>query len=509
LRVTVVDERGRPRPGAQVKVLLSANPVLVWTNAETTGEAGEAEFPTITAGQVVVYAAVGSLSRTLAAEIGAGLVTAVRIPVPRGVQVEGQVRHVERGPLEGLVLRFQRREGDFIDTMEATTDAAGLYRLTNAPAGRYLIWTRPGMGHAYLEVPGVDSVGNDFVFGVLCLAGTVRDATTERPLAQVPLQISDPFFVTVMTDSDGAYRFFDLPRGSYRIVLRKEGYAVGLVDTKIDDPLPRTEDISLHPAARLRLQVMDIAGRAVTGAHNYSARPLGSGSEAGGNVVTDGSGWIVTAMAPGVYDLSVFADGYKPASQHVEVLPGENTAHIKLEPKGDTPGDPALRGVVRDRTTGLPVAGVTLWMDGVSPIAVTDEQGEYRCRHHWPGRVSLFVLRDGYGASILREVSVEKGACRVLDIALEPAAILQLRVTDRDGEPIEGPIGLGITSLNPDRPFKLGTRVGPAKEGRLTYSRLLPGIYRLTFSGSGGRATVETNVPAGESTLEVRLQGPE
>jgi hypothetical protein len=506
LRVAIVDERDHPQGGARVKVLVSAYPTLVWTDPETTDGTGVAQFPGVTAGRVVVYASVGSLSRSIATDVSAGAVTDVRVVVPRGVQVEGQVRHVERGPIEGLVLYFQRREGAFVDEMQATTDSAGLYRLTNAFTGRYLVWTRPGTSHAYLDVPTADSVGNDLVFGVLCVAGTVRDEATEVPIAGVSLEVTDPFFVTAVTDSRGTYQFFDLPRRSYRIAVKKDGYAIGLVDCKIDDPLPMTVDVSLQLAASLRLRVTDTTGHAVTGEHVYRAQPLGSGVEAGGNVVTDGSGWLTMAMAPGVYDLSLRADGYKPANQHIVISPGENTASVNLELKEGAEQNVALRGTVRDRTTGGPVPGVRLVVDGVSTIAVSDEQGEYRFRSQWTGRFSLFVLKDGYGASILRDVAVEKGACHVLDIALEPAAVLQMHVIDRNGRPIEGRIGTGIRSLDPDRQFGLGTTLGPAKEGRLTYSQLLPGRYRLTFSCPGGQATLETTVPAGTSDLEVRLR---
>jgi len=505
LRVIVVDDGNRPRPDVQVKLLLSAYPELVWTDLVTTDAAGAALFPDVAAGRAVVQAASGSFSRSAVIHLTAGKVTELRIPLPRGVKVEGHVRHVEDGPLEGLVLCFQRRDGDLVDEMQTTTEAAGFYCLTHAAPGRYLVWT-PGSGRAWLDVPATDSAGNDLVFGVLCVTGTVRDGATARPIAGATLQIVAPFLAATVTDASGTFRFYDLPAGTYRITATKDGYAIGHADCVVEEPLPRSVEIPLQPAASLRLRVTDTAGRAVTGEHVYYARPAGAGVEAGGNVITDGSGWLTIPMAPGVYDLSVHADGYLPASQHIVIAAGDNTTSVKLDPREGVAADIALRGVVRDATTGSPVPGVTLRVDGASPIAVSDEQGEYRFLHQWTGKFSLFVLKDGYGARILRDVAVEKGACRVLDLTLEPAGILQFTVRDREGNPIEGSISLRATSLDPDRPFSLGTRVGPAKEGRLTYSQLLPGSYRLTLSGPGGEATVDAVVRAGTSELEIGLR---
>lgn len=200
-------------------------------------------------------------------------------------------------------------------------------------------------------------------------------------------------------------------------------------------------------------------------------------------------------------------DGHKPARQRVGIAPGETAAYFKLEPISDVAGDTALRGVVRDTTTGLAVAGAALRVDGVTPVAVTKGDGKCRIRHPWQ-TCSLFVLKDGYGTTILRDVAVESGAWRALDIGLEPAAVLEVRLTDRDGDPIEGEVSLGIASLDPDQPFRLGTKAGPAKEGQLTYRQLLPGRYRLAFTVPAGRAGAEAVVPAGAGALEVCIREP-
>jgi uncharacterized surface anchored protein len=209
-------------------------------------------------------------------------------------------------------------------------------------------------------------------------------------------------------------------------------------------------------------------------------------------------------IAPGHYKLTFSAGGFAPARVETTILPGENSLDVVLTSVAN-PEPVRLRGVVRDAKTGDPLPGVQVRFTQGTTESVTDQTGTYRFRGLRPGTYALFVMLDGYGFHMEKGIVVEEGEATTRDVALKPAAVLHLRVTDAQGRPAVGQVVFGIFGLD-EGGTRVGTGVTVDERGEATYRRILPGRYKLTVTREGARAEVETEIRPGENRLDFVLK---
>ena len=99
-----------------------------------------------------------------------------------------------------------------------------------------------------------------------------------------------------------------------------------------------------------------------------------------------------------------------------------------------------VTGKVTDKL-GNPIAGAKIydtedyWWRSTKPIAETDSQGQFRSNTN-PGAATWTVQAPGY-APDLRVVTIKAGMSPV-EIHLEPGRVIEGKVTDQAGKPIEG-----------------------------------------------------------------------
>jgi RNA polymerase sigma-70 factor (ECF subfamily) len=522
LRVLVVDENEIPWHGATVWLSTYENPIK-----HETGADGVVEILGVTPGKWHISAIAGSLQRSITVELVGGRKTEATVVIPHaGALVEGVVRHAAKGLLAEVTVRLSRRHARFSDSLRGRTSEAGRYRIEAVPPGIYRVEVMskvlgPWRRCADLNVTGPGTFQHDLEVGIVSLDGVVRDAVTGRPIPAVTV-LRQPVYGQCSTDSEGVYRFYDLPVDKGRLVLSKDGYEVLSADHgELKAGETRTLDITLKPAAILHLYVTDEQGRPFVGplllSESRRRRPLVAGGTISGStgVTTDAEGHAVyRRISPGMCDLHVRRDGFRSASKKMEIKPGENTAHFRLEAvpgKRKEPGPRVISGTVVDAATGRPIPGARV---GVWPYrrhtqtAVSDAEGNYCLRGGLqPGKYRLHVSRDGYGFHVIRDVEVVAGEERTLDITLQPAAILHLRVTDAQGRPVIGRVLLGIRPVRKDEGTRVGTSVTADELGRATYRQIVPGSFELRFQArERGECKVRIEILPGENTVEVRLE---
>ncbi|MHC4547376.1 MAG: carboxypeptidase regulatory-like domain-containing protein [Planctomycetota bacterium] len=517
LRVLVTDENGLPRAGASLAIYAFREGQAHRTHDEEIGPAGRIEIPALEPGGRAVWVSLKSLRRMVRLEIVAGRVTEVEVAIAHGAVVEGSVRHVEKGPLGKITLKLERKNETSHDFFRATTDAEGRYRLENVPPGTYPVSLTGGaVGYhpaprGELVVTGPGTLTRDFVVGAVRLRGVVRDEVTGLPLPGVSVQLQKPLYRSVTTDAQGAYVFLDLPPGDFPVALTRDGYGMRFART---GPVPakgeRKADFALRPAATLVLHLTDPDGQPIPGRHYLGIRPLQppDGTSVGTSVRADEHGIARYAqILPGSYELTLRPEGFERKQVRVEVAVGENDLRVRCERTQD-PGAVGLRGTVRDATTNLPLAGVSVRIQ--SPIrreAITDAQGVYRLRDLRTAACVVIVSKEGYGITFHREVKVEAGQQRTRDFTLARAATLHLVVTDRRGRPVTGSLVLVLTPTEKGQGTRLGTGVRADADGRATYREVLPGHYRVRVSqGALGSATAETEIKPGSNTVHFRLE---
>lgn len=508
LRVRVVDERGTPWSGARVWLTAAAGDARI--ERETAAD-GFAHFAGAAAGKWRLRVAAGGVQRITEVQLLAGRDEDVEVVIARdGALLTGVVSHRERGPLAGVEVELARRDDRGREVLSARTGETGAYRIEVVPPGAYRVCVRgDALRDPVVECPGLDvpragPIRRDIVLGLPSLAGVVRDAVTGRPLPGVCVRLQKPVDRSCTTGADGTYRLDDVLPGEGKLLLVKDGYELLFVD--LGDFVAgeaRTRDVLLHPASSLELHVSDGGGRPVAGdlrlcwtSHDDDSSTVTTAA------TTDGDGiGVYTMIRPGIYDLWARQGELRSEPQTFEIRAGRNTVHFRLG--GEAPDGPvALRGRVADAATGRPVRGVRL--DAAKRAAYTDASGLYSLRGLPPGKHAVHVSKDGYGALVLR-CTVGTGAATVLDVALEPAAILHVRVLDAAGRPVQGSVFLVIRRAGGESP---GARLEMDEQGRATYRRIVPGSYEFRTSVRGlGEAHVRADILPGENAIELRLGG--
>jgi len=95
---------------------------------------------------------------------------------------------------------------------------------------------------------------------------------------------------------------------------------------------------------------------------------------------------------------------------------------------------------------------------GVDPHALLEHKDFVRGivrRLLAPGKWTVLISKDGYGIRSVRDLEFTAGA-QTLDFELDPAATLQVQVTDRAGRPVVGRVFLGFHS--PDKTSRTSGR---------------------------------------------------
>jgi 5-hydroxyisourate hydrolase-like protein (transthyretin family) len=457
----------------------------------------------------------------------------VRVVLPRGAAVEGEVLDEEGRPAAGAEVALGPAGDDAPERLahrSARADAHGRFRLAGLDGGSALVVARRsaeeggGVAGARVEVPAEGTARAVLRFEAgLTLSGSVvttdgapvpdasvtalvdrRDARRDDPavrlLADAPAE--------AVTDPAGRFTLRGLRPGGYLVSAAKDGY-VGPDRLRRAAAGDRDVRVVLGRQGRVRLRVVGDGGAPVAGALvNGRASPE-----------RDGRFALPVGSEPSLA-LVVVADGYAPLRRAVEVTRGED---VDLGDVALSRGR-ALSGVVVDGGTGAPVAGarvvVSAGSQPASPLAderaaqvmVTAPDGRFAAPHA-PDPAQLRVDADGYAPATV-PVAGGHGAVRV---PLGRGGSVAVRVLRVSGEPMAH---VDVMAFNREGMHRSG-RTGD--DGRWEAAALTPGRY-VVFVGAdrsnpglagtavevadGARAAVELREVAAGATLAVTLTGP-
>lgn len=513
LRVKIVDATGHPITGASVKVI-GPDDGGKWRMLQLRNLLTETEVALdgLRPGPVSLVVARGDFYRSRSVKIPPGGNLEVTVPMPDGATVTGIVRHLERGPLAEVTLEAKSKEDPYQDTLRTRTDKEGRFTLRNVPPGRHRFKvTGKAAGYeqhprASFEIPGPGTYERDLVLGRLALRGVIREAGSGAPIAGARVQVQKPYFASCTSADDGTYAFRDLAPGTLQLALLRDGYETRFYfDVELPADETKVLDLDMVAAAVLHLKLEDDQGRPVTGSVFLGVSRVGEQSSLGTSLRTDENGRATyDRISPGKYVLSFRGDHTEVTKVEATIEPGENSLDVVLARKADV--EPvSVHGVVRDAVSGDPLPGVQVRFTQGREESVTDEAGVYRFRGLKPGTYAFFVMRDGYGFHLEKGVVVKNGEATTRDVALRRAAVVHFRIIDAAGRPAVGRLVLAITPLGHDG-TNIGTGITADNQGKATYSRIVPGRYKLLVTREGIRAEVETEIRPGENRLELQLK---
>ncbi|HVG94458.1 MAG TPA: carboxypeptidase-like regulatory domain-containing protein [Planctomycetota bacterium] len=539
----VVDEAGRPVPGARILVerdrtrdgaadllktlrelALGSGP-LAEGRSEGDGTFAVAGLPP---GRYLVRVTHGGHATAFLRGITVtvdGDAARVRVVLDAGAGFEGRVAEDGGRPIAGatvVALAIRTERADAMDRHETRSDGDGRYRLDTLAAGTtYFVEAyRAGFAPSGQLRPGVRGV-QPLDFALVPggrIEGRIVDKKSRAPVPTAEVLAITGFVgrgvapVSTVADEGGRYVLENVTPGPLVLLeVRAPGY--GPVGIGYDAKAPRM----VEPGATLVVDVEASTGGVVTGTvRGDDGRPLPWVSVAatrpndrfGGEVatLTDASGaYRLLGLRWGGHVLAVTAPGWAAPVEESEVQVDVSEA------KPEVVRDFTLRAgaTVEGRITtpdGQPAVGARV---AVVPrdlrqygsrvrdlVAVADRRGAYRVQGVPP---ALDLVLEASGESGVKSASppfqARPGAVQTVNLVLRAGARIVGRVTDVAGRAVGGAL------------VRFG-HVEPEDVGRLGDSyRAEEFLAPRTFRADGdGRFTCD-DVPPGRTILKVEAEG--
>ncbi len=453
-------------------------------NTNTVGEFVAAKVP---AGNVLVLASYdryydGKRAVVLGAA-GEASVTVSLQPITTGT-VRGVVRNASSGvAVPGATVRVGR--------LSARTDASGGYLIANVPAGELVLAADAKLYESSRKEATLDAATEievdlqlvPITYGTI--AGVVLDASTKKPVSAARVKAGNK---TVISDSDGAFRFEKITAGDITIATTK--------------PIYRDDSRSARLAAGASLEIFVELQPITTGTLRGVVRSKADGQPLAGAAVTVG-GLSVTSDNLGAYVLENVPAGavqvgaalnlFEPSSEDIQLAPADDMqANLELTPI--THG--TITGTVVDASSKRPVSGARIAAG--SKQTVTDGNGRYEIERVTAGSVSVLATKAIYiDGSEKRELIA--GDALTVDLELQPITwgALAGQVVDAEtGAPISG-ADVSVA----------GQQLKSNRDGRFSIERISAGALAIQASKksySDGSLSLKL-APDGSANATIRL----
>jgi len=444
----------------------------------------------------------------------------------RGGVIEGHVYGVGQRPLGGVSIMASSASGSVLKS--AKTDREGFYEMSGFPAGTYTVMQMArnfNLDEGFLDsltggferrqvVLAEDEVARcDFQMQAQNEADALIGRVTEAgsPVAGSPVagaiinlvcmetdKRSDAGMKTATTNSDGSYRFRDVPAGRYTFRVVKTdnlvyGGGTGVVfTTEIPETRPFAFDMEL-PGGAIEGRVVDhddlepLSGVRIlledrrAGDHDDPITQATGGRVA--EVYSDEQGrFRLSNLREGRYDLiaggtnllGMNPGGYaRTRMEAIEVRERRAVTglRVKLEKGG------SIEGQVQDRR-GDAVAGATLFFQPVGASGFetysecsSDGSGRFRYAGLAPGRYTVAAKHPGYAVTLLYDVALQKERIREVEVTMEPGASLIVEIRD-------------AATATPVIDARIGLRDGAGRS--LTGLFGIDDLMGMLFPGEGG-----------------------
>jgi hypothetical protein len=521
------DREGTPEPTTAALVeLVATGPVLVRIANAAGGVAGEV------------------------------LLTISGHTVPSTGEIGGVVRDIRTDvPIDGVCVRAERVSGTFLERYVISSET-GQYRIGGLPPGDYDVrFTDDGSGWCgvpyappvrdrYLSrrLPDLVGVGTGLTDGHDVglrrggiVTGTIVGSDGGAGLDGICVVVRNPTGDAVAfgsTSATGAYRVGGLRRG--------DGYQVGFEDcsARADRYAPADRSLDIVPDREHPLDVALDPGGAISGRvtseagvplHGVEVQIHGTDATFWGTAWTDPSGqYRLSGLAGGEYHVRFDGASAAPvfgAPEWFDDAPDRAGATAVAVHAGATSAgvDAALgaggtiEGVVTDAVTGAPIEWTCIEVAspdlGTYRFAQTDRSGAYRigglvgaelrvrafCGYD-PATARPYASKwfdDAIGESRAAALAVGNGESRVVNFALEHAAMLSGRVVGA-GDPSRGIAGVCVSLWHGGdlvAESVTGGGIGifdhlPVDDGGFTFSEVNPRDYILRADDCAGEADV-------------------
>jgi hypothetical protein len=277
------------------------------------------------------------------------------------------------------------------------------------------------------------------------VSGTVTSSRDSSPIDGARVTLTG--VSTTTTNRSGEYRL-SAPNGSYTMIVAAAGY-LPRDRTVVVNGTPVLEDVSLDPQAVNG--TFPISGTVTDRATGASLGGAFVGVTGGASTVTNATGSYRLNEPNGSYQLAASLAGYRPAGANATVQGAETFLNFSLARA--PPSQFQLLGTVSSESTGAPVVGAIVTLDG-GIASRTNGSGEFAFELG-NGTHALSVAAVGYAPS--NGSVVIAGQSRSVSLWLEPssgAAPLSILAAVSSGSPtVSEPVSFRVNESGGVPPY--------------------------------------------------------
>lgn len=426
----VVDDTGRPVPGARVE-LAPENHFEPRLYRDVTGEDGRFRLSPVVVGRYRLKAGADGFTDTEhpgTLAVAGEPVSNLEVALEKGAMLSGRILGLAAEDLAQVEVEAR---GDNGETVAAWTDGRGRYEIRSLASGDWTVtarlWDDQRQARTRVAIRRSDrEVTRDLEFEKR-LALTLQVLYDEEPLPDARISLRGQRITaerTATTDYEGRVRFDDLAPETYRLGLRHTRNML-VHNDQVDLQQDREMVIRLQGATIGGLVVSAADGAPVPDAL-LSLRPV-EGAEYLITTGTKADGrFVVHRVQPNRYRLQANARGFLPAEQELQVAGGQTLDNLELRL------DPAPRTRIRVRLASGQVPSLVhlLVRDPAGGTVRTETQqadasGEITLSSLPPGSWTLLLRADG---AALATASLVTPATEPLSVTLPPGGQLNVRV---------------------------------------------------------------------------------
>jgi hypothetical protein len=460
----------------------------------------------------------------------------LRIVLSAGLKAGGFIRDRQDKPLPGAVVELQPsipsdavarlrvvRDPDPALSRKAATDANGRFDLLNVAPGTFDLSVRAA-GFAAARVPGIEipegpgpvDLGTVVLEGEAVVSGLVR-SSDGRPLEGAAIHVvpsesppGGPAGVPdAVSDTEGRFEIHGNRLGArLKLSAERSGYAPAQV-SGVTAPTETPVVLTLSPRGRISGRVVDSDSRPVADtmlqALSVKTEVFGGMAIQGGDVVEarsheDGT-FVIEGVEPGPVELTASAPEWQDSSRQLQVPVGKDLEGIELVLhkaallQGQVLGPDGNSVARAEIGRYLPPRPGEIRYE--APLAFSDAEGRYRIGALAPGRLSLAARHGTFGDAV-RDIDLQSGD-NTLDFELTGGQTVSGRVVDPSGSPAaEARVSLRSNSWAAGPPDVMSE-----PDGSFHFKGISPGTYHLEARKEGaGRSRQPVPVTVAEAPLD-------
>jgi protocatechuate 3,4-dioxygenase beta subunit len=504
----VIDDSGRPVPGANIGVDHSADDAgasgkMMRPTDAVTGEDGEYQLAGLSPATVTVYAQKPGWA-SARKQVDLSATTRLDLTLNRGVTLSGVVTSGGRGVSGAEVSAHSPVLNS--ESQSATTGASGDFTITGLLPYRYTIFAmKENLGRAEVKDVDVHAAGRITIELKTPQTATIYGKVTGlSPLdgktrIRMVSAYSDSGSAQGAIDDAGNYRIDDAPAGEVRVTAHLQG------DSMSRTSMQRVVEIA--PGAEVQVDLefsraITVSGRVTRDGVpfarayvSFAQEGIASGS---GSAVTNSDGTYEVALERGgMWRVMVHAPDIRAPWRSLRRIDASQTLDVDI-------AELTVEGRVVDASTGTPIRGATTLLveseSDAMPLAqvVSGTRGEFSLLAGAAGTYTLIVEKRGYG-HVSREIAVDRSVSG-LAIELTPGEGAAIRLVDaRNSAPLSG-----VLLVRDSRGQVAVSRYqSPRADGSVLLA-LAPGRYDVTALVYGfASRRLQVNAPS--PTIDVAL----